>query len=57
MDILIELIAEIFTILFGSQANKVGLDREVQKSVKIIFLLLAIALPAGVLFICWKLSN
>ena len=57
MDILIELIAEIFTILFGSQAKKVGLDREVQKSVKIIFLLLAIALSAGVLFICWKLSN
>ena len=57
MDILIELIAEIFTILFGSQAKKVGLDREVQKSVKIIFLLLAIALLAGVLFICWKLSN
>ena len=35
MDILIELVAEIFTWLFGSQANKVGLDREVPKFVKI----------------------
>ena len=57
MDILIELIAEIFTWLFGSQANKVGLDREVPKFVKIIFLILAIAFIAGVLYLCWRLSK
>ena len=57
MDILIELVAEIFTWLFGSQANKVGLDREVPKWVKILFLILAIAFIAGVLCLCWKLSQ
>ena len=57
MDILIELVAEIFTWLFGSQANKVGLDQEVPKFVKILFFILAIAFIAGVLYICWRLSK
>ena len=57
MDILIELVAEIFTWLFGSQANKVGLDREVPKWVKILFRILAIAFIAGVLYLCWRLSE
>ena len=57
MDILIELVAEIFTWLFGSQANKVGLDREVPKFVKILFFILAIAFIAGVLYFCWRLSK
>ena len=57
MDILIELIAEISTVLFGSQANKVGLDREVPKFVKILFFILAIAFRAGVLYLCWRLSK
>ena len=57
MDILIELVAEIFTGLFGSQANKVVLDREVPKFVKILFFILAIAFIAGVLYICWRLSK
>ena len=57
MDILIELVAEIFTWLFGSQANKVGLDREVPKFVKILFFVLAIAFIAGVLYFCWRLSK
>ena len=55
MDILIELVAEIFTWLFGSQANKLDADREVPKWVKILFLILAIAFIAGVLYFCWKL--
>lgn len=55
MDILIELVAEIFTGLFGLQVNKVGLDREVPKFVKILFFILAIAFIAGVLYICWRL--
>ena len=55
MDILLEIFAEIFTFLFGEQANKLGADREVPKFVKILFLLLAIAFTAGVLFICWKI--
>ena len=55
MDFLIELVAEIFTWLFGSQANKVGLDREVPKFVKILFFVLAIAFIAGVLYFCWRL--
>ena len=57
MDILIELVAEIFTWLFGSQANKVDADREVPKWVKILFLILAIAFIAGVLYFCWRLSK
>ena len=57
MDILIELIAKISTVLFGSQANKVGLDREVPKFVKILFFILAIAFIAGVLYLCWRLSK
>lgn len=57
MDILIELIAEISTVLFDSQANKVGLDREVPKFVKILFFILAIAFIAGVLYLCWRLSK
>ena len=57
MNILIELIAEISTVLFGSQANKVGLDREVPKFVKILFFILAIAFIAGVLYLCWRLSK
>lgn len=57
MDILIELVAEIFTWLFGSQANKVGLDQEVPKFVKILFFVLAIAFIAGVLYLCWRLSE
>ena len=57
MDILIELIAELFTSLFGSQANKVGLDREVPKFVKILFFVLAIAFIAGVLYLCWCLAK
>ena len=57
MDILIELIAEISTVLFGSQANKVGLDREVPKFVKILFFVLAIAFIAGVLYFCWCLAK
>ena len=55
MDILIELVAEIFTGLFGSQANKVGLDRDVPKFVKILFYVLAIAFIAGMLYLCWRL--
>ena len=57
MDILIELVAEIFTWLFGSQANKLDADREVPKWVKILFLILAIAFIAGVLYFCWRLSK
>ena len=57
MDILIELVAEIFTWLFGSQANKLDADREVPKWVKILFLILAIAFIAGVLYFCWRLSE
>ena len=57
MDILIELVAEIFTWLFGSQANKLDADREVPKWVKILFLILAIAFIAGVLYICRRLSK
>ena len=57
MDILIELVAEIFTWLFGSQANKLGADREVPKWVKILFLIFAIAFIAGVLYLCWRLSE
>ena len=57
MDIFIELIAELFSSLFGSQANKVGLDREVPKFVKILFFVLAIAFIAGVLYLCWCLAK
>ena len=57
MDILIEIVAEFFTVLFGSQANKLEADREVPKWVKILFLILAIAFIAGVLYLCWRLSE
>ena len=57
MDILIELIAKISTVLFGSQADKVSLDRKVPKFVKILFFILAIAFIAGVLYLCWRLSK
>lgn len=57
MNILLEVIAEVFAVLFGSQADKVGLDREVPKFVKILFLILAIAFIAGVLYFCWRLSK
>ena len=57
MDILIELVAEIFTWLFGSQTNKLDADREVPKWVKILFLILAIAFIAGVLYLCWRLAK
>ena len=57
MDILIEIIADFFTVLFGDQANKLGADREVPKWVKILFLILAIAFIAGVLYFCWMLSE
>ena len=57
MDILIEIIAEFFTVLFGSQANKLGADREVPKWVKILFLILAVAFIAGILYLCWRLSE
>ena len=57
MDILIEIIAEFFTMLFGDQANKLDSDREVPKWVKILFLILAIAFIAGVLYFCWMLSE
>ena len=57
MDILIEIIAEFFTMLFGDQANKLGADREVPKWVKIWFLILAIAFIAGILYLCWRLSE
>ena len=57
MDILLEIIAEFFTVLFGSQANKLDADRGVPKWVKILFLILAIAFIAGVLYFCWRLSK
>ena len=57
MNILLEVIAEVFAVLFGSQADKVGLDREVPKFVKILFFVLAIAFIAGVLYFCWRLSK
>ena len=57
MDILLEIIAEFFTVLFGSSANKLGADREVSKWVKILFLILAIAVIAGILYFCWRLSE
>ena len=57
MDILIEIIADFFTVLFGSEANKLGADREVPKWVKILFLIFAIAFIAGVLYLCWRLSE
>ena len=57
MDILIELVAEIFTWLFGSQANKLDADRDVPRFVKILFFVLAIAFIAGVLYFCWRLSK
>ncbi len=57
MDILFEIIAEFFTMLFGDQANKLGADREVSKWVKILFLIFAVAFIAGVLYFCWRLSE
>ena len=57
MDILIEIIAEFFTVLFGIQTNKLYSDREVPKWVKILFLIFAIAFIAGVLYLCWRLSE
>ena len=57
MDILIEIIAEFFTTLFGEQANKLGADREVPKWVKILFLIFALAFIAGILYFCWRLSE
>ena len=57
MDILLEIIAEFFTVLFGSSANKLDSDREVPKWVKILFLILAIAFIAGILYFCWRLSE
>ena len=57
MNILLEVIAEVFAVLFVSQADKVGLDREVPKFVKILFLILTIAFIAGVLYFCWRLSK
>ena len=57
MNILLEVIAEVFAVLFGSQVDKVGLDREVPKFVKILFLILTIAFIAGVLYFCWRLSK
>ena len=57
MNILLEVIAEVFAVLFGSQADKVGLDREVPKFVKILFLILAIAFIAGVWYLCWRLAK
>ena len=57
MDILIEIIADFFTVLFGSQANKLDADREVPKWVKILFLIFAIAFIAGILYFCWMLSE
>ena len=57
MDILIEIIAEFFTVLFGSEANKLEADREVSNWVKILFLILAVAFIAGVLYFCWRLSE
>ena len=57
MDILIEIITEFFAVLFGIQANKLDADREVPKWVKILFLILAIAFIAGVLYLCWILSE
>ena len=57
MDILIEIIAEFFTVLFGRQANKLDADREVPKFVKILFFILAIAFITGVLYFCWRLSE
>ena len=57
MDILIEIIADFFTVLFGSSANKLGADREVPKWVKILFLILAIAFIAGILYLCRRLSE
>ena len=57
MDILVEIIAEFFTVLFGSEANKLEADREVPKWVKILFLILAVAFIAGILYFCWRLSK
>ena len=57
MEIIIEFTAEVFISLFGSQANKLGLDRDVPKFVKILFLILAIAFIAGVLYLCWRLAK
>ena len=57
MDILIEIIADFFTVLFGSEANKLGADREVPNWVKILFLILAVAFIAGVLYFCRRLSE
>ena len=57
MDILIEIIAEFFTVLFGIQANKLDADREVPKWVKILFLILAVAFIAGILYLSWRLSE
>ena len=51
MDILVALIAEIFTHLFGNQANKVGLDREEPKFINVLFFIPPIA------FIAAKLIN
>ncbi len=52
MNFLIEIIAEIFTGLFGWQADKVSADRGVQRFVKILFFILAIISFAGVLYLC-----
>ena len=57
MDILIEIIAEVFTVFFGLKADELGLDREVPKFVKILFFILAIAFIAGVLYLCWRVSK
>ena len=57
MNILIEIITEVFTVFFGLKADELGLDREVPKFVKILFFILAIAFTTGVLFFCWILSK
>ena len=57
MNILIELITELFVNLFGSQADKISHDREVPAVVKVLFLIFFIGLFAAVSFICWNFSK
>ena len=55
MDILAEFIVQLLAVLFGSEANKLGADREVPTWVKVLFGGLAVGFIGGVLLICWWL--
>ena len=57
MNIIIEIIAELFLALFGVEISKACGDRGVPKLAKVIFLIIALSFIAGSLFFCWKVSK